>query len=181
MREENTSGFDNLDNAFLTKLESLNKDNTEKEGTEEEGTKEEILSPFELQLKELGIGKDDVLDMAIQLVETGYVEEKGALLGGKITFVFRSGKMEDSREFVDLFEALSVTKQTTVDYNFNVNTVGLILREFNGESTGDTVQERSKYIEKNVPMPIFRKLLKEANSFGKKVGLLSEDDISLFF
>lgn len=169
-----------LDAAFLKKAALLDSEREDAEATEKD-KKEALLSPFEATMQTLELSKDDIIDMAIQIAEKGFVEENVTILGGKIALVFTSGKMEDNRDFVDIFENLDARLQTTVDYKFNVYTVGLIVTKYNGESTGNTVKERGEFIEKNVPMPIFKKILTMVSSFGRKIELLSEDEASVFF
>jgi hypothetical protein len=71
--------------------------------------------------------------------------------------------------------------QTTIDYSFNIYTVGLIVTKYNGVSTGSSVKERGLFMEKNIPMPVFRKILKTVNDFGRKVELMSHDEVIVFF
>jgi len=136
---------------------------------------------FQYERKLESLTKDDIIDMAIQLAETGQITEEASILGGRIKFTMTSGKMEDSKEFVLIFEELKAKMQTTIDYSFNIYTVGLIVTKYNGVSTGSSVKERGLFMEKNIPMPVFRKILKTVNDFGRKVELMSHDEVIVFF
>jgi len=181
----NKEKFEDLDKQFLDRAKNLEEENVEPLKASKDAIDKKQKVPekndFEREMDSLNLTKDDIIDMAVQIAENGYIEEEGSLLGGKVTFTMRSGKMEDTKEFVSIFENLNATKQTTVDYSFNINTVGLLVVKYNGEDTGDTVRDRAAFMEENIPMPVFKKILRDTQLFGRKADLISDEQASLFF
>lgn len=136
---------------------------------------------LESEMDSLGISKDDVLDMVLEIVDNGKYSEEFSKMGGKIKFKLESVKMKETRAFISAFEELNPRVDTTATYYFNIYTVAMVLKEFQGESTGDSLEARKVYIESNIPSPLFSILLKEANAFGHKVGIVSHPEVATFF
>jgi hypothetical protein len=172
-----------LDKKFLERASSLTEDSSTNDNKEDTtvSEKKDSLTTFEQEMKAMSLTKDDIIDMAIQLAEKGRISEETSILGGRIRMTMTSGKMQDSKEFVSIFEELNAKLQTTIDYNFNIYTVGLIVTEYNGKPTGKTVRERGAFMEEHIPMPIFKKILKTVSEFGRKVELMSEEEATVFF
>lgn len=176
--ENDTSAFKDREAVDSTGVnEKENANGNTKETEESADTRTDI----EREMDNLNLSKDDVLDMVLEIIENGKYTEDFSAIGGKIKFRLESVKMNETRAFISAFEELNPRVDTTATYYFNIYTVAMVLKEFQGESTGDSLEARKVYIEANVPSPLFSILLREANSFGRKVGIISHPEVATFF
>lgn len=133
----------------------------------------------------LGLTKDQVIDMIISLSDDGYIEDDVSIFGGKFSAKFRTSKLTDTKRFIDMFDAMDINTQAKTEYYLNLYALASILLEFNGkkvdeEVDGDVIR-RASWIEKNIPTPIYKTLIDEANKFHQKIELLNSKEVADFF
>ena len=137
---------------------------------------------FEYQMKNLGLTKDDIIDMVLQLSDDGYIEEEVRILDGKITALFRTSKMKDSREFVETFDEMNVNTRVKTEYYINLFALASVLARYKDQVlSGMTIIERIRWIEDNLDAPIYKILLDKSSKFLEKIELLSSEEVADFF
>jgi len=140
-----------------------------------------LLSEVEKEMKELGLSKDGVLAIIDALVTNGAYEEEISCLGGRIKFKLKSAKIRNSGDFVKSFSPNEVRTQLEEEFQFNLGTMAMVLVEYNGVSTGDTLHKRMDFLEQNISSPTFKVILKEVFLFGRKMNLIGTDEVADFF
>ena len=137
---------------------------------------------FEQRMKRLKITKDDIFDMVMQLSDDGYIEEDVSILNGKITAVFRTSKMKDSREFVETFDKMNINTRVKTEYYINLFALASVLVQYKNEDLSEmSIIERIRWIEDNLASPIYKILLDRSSIFLEKVELLSSEEVADFF
>jgi len=137
---------------------------------------------FEYRMKSLGLTKDDIMDMVLQLSDDGYIEEEVRILDGKITALFRTSKMKDSREFVETFDEMNVNTRVKTEYYINLFALASVLARYKDQILSDmTIIERIRWIEDNLAAPIYKILLDKSSKFLEKIELLSSEEVADFF
>ena len=137
---------------------------------------------FEYRMKNLGLTKDDIMDMVLQLSDDGYIEEEVRILDGKITALFRTSKMKDSREFVETFDEMNVNTRVKTEYYINLFALASVLARYKDQILSDmTIIERIRWIEDNLAAPIYKILLDKSSKFLEKIELLSSEEVADFF
>lgn len=137
---------------------------------------------IEEKMEELGMSKDIAIDMIMMLSDSGYIEEDLSLFGGRFKAKFRTAKITDSKRFVDLFDALEINTQAKGEYYLNLYSLASILIEFNGKKLDDgDITARAKWIEEELPVPIYKTLIEKGNEFHSKIEILNSDEVADFF
>jgi len=137
---------------------------------------------IEDKLKELGLSKDEVMDMIFQLTDDGYIEERVSLYGGRLTALFRSPKMIDTAIFIDIMDEEEMNTPAKVEFYVNLYSLASILIRYKGENLeGMSIKERAKWIEENIPTALYKVILKKGLEFLRKVELLSSEEVANFF
>jgi len=173
LEEKAQFGFD--DSVF--KVKDAPTDEQESTAVKEDSSESE----FEKEMRELGLSKDGLLAIIDDIVSKGVYEEEVSLLGGRIKCKFKSTKIGDSKTFVKTFDPHQLATELETELHFNLGSVAMVLIEHNGVSTGDTLQQRVKFIEENIAGPIFKIILKEVFIFGRKMHLIGSDEVADFF
>jgi len=133
-------------------------------------------------MEELGISKDEVIAMILDLTDKGFIEEEEELFHGKVKIKFRTSKLSDSGKFIDMFDGLTINKQAKAEYFLNLYSLTGILAEYNGEDLWDMeVNDRAEWVSDNIPVPIYRFLLEKATKFHAKIELLGSKEVADFF
>jgi hypothetical protein len=120
--------------------------------------------------------------MVLQLSDDGYIEEEVRILDGKITALFRTSKMKDSREFVETFDEMNVNTRVKTEYYINLFALASVLARYKDQVlSGMTIIERIRWIEDNLAAPIYKILLDKSSKFLEKIELLSSEEVADFF
>ena len=137
---------------------------------------------IEEKMHDAGLSKDTAIDMILELSDNGYIEEEVRLFGGKFTAKFKTAKLLDSKAFVDVFDAMDINTQAKGEYYLNLYALASVLIEFQDEKLNqEDVRDRAKWIENNLPVPIYKNLISKANDFHAKIELLGSDEVANFF
>jgi len=139
-------------------------------------------SSIEEKMERLGMTKDQAIDYIMQLSDNGYVEDSVSIFSGKFKALFRTAKISDTRRFVEMFDELDINTQSKAEYFLNLYSLASILRKYRDTSLEDMdIHERAKWIEDNLPTPIYKALLIEATKFHAKIELLGSEEVADFF
>jgi len=137
---------------------------------------------IEEKMERLGITKDQAIDYIMQLSDNGYVEDSVSIFSGKFKAVFRTAKISDTRKFVEMFDELDINTQSKAEYFLNLYSLASILIKYNDINLVENdIHERAKWIEDNLPVPIYKALLVEATKFHAKIELLGSEEVADFF
>lgn len=187
VKEENTNEESSVFNGFEKRESSDIVTPGSQDGSKEEDETERKLdnelietATVESEMKRLNISKDDIFDMIASIADNGFYEEKVELFGGRVSAVFRSTNVGEQKRFVELMNSLGGATRMRVDFGYNHLTMSTILREYNGENTGDTTEERAKFVE-SIPTPVYQAVLDKLFLFSAKVNLLSTEEVLDFF
>lgn len=138
---------------------------------------------IEERMEKVGMSKDTAIDMILMLSDDGFIKEEVKLFGGKFKATFKTAKITDSKRFVEIFDEMNVNTQAKAEYYLNLYALASILVEFNGKEVDhdDDVTNRAEWVEENIPVPIYKALLAEANKFHEKIELLNSKEVADFF
>lgn len=138
---------------------------------------------IEERMEKVGLSKDEAIDMIMMISTDGYIEHRVSIFGGKFKATFRTAKITDTKKFVEIFDEISINTQAKAEYYLNLYALASILVEFNGKKVeeGSDIVARASWIEENLPVPVYKTLLDEANDFHEKVELLNSKEVADFF
>jgi hypothetical protein len=133
-------------------------------------------------MKSIGLSKDEVVDSILQLTDDGYIEDTINFLKGRIKTVFRSPKMIDSADFIDMLDEEQMNTPAKVEFYVNLFSLAAVLVHYNDKDMVTMrIEDRVSWIEENVPTVIFRIILPKALEFHTKLDILSSEEVADFF
>lgn len=150
-------------------------------GTNEDTEKiEKPKSLFEKELEFLDISKTDILNMILELSDKGYIEERGAILNGKIPYEIRSTTVKQGMRMSELFEARGIKTEVAAKDFFAIHVLAGFLYSFDGEVLPDILEDRVKWIEGRMSGIVFKALKNKAILFSRKTDLLTFEEVEDF-
>ena len=178
--EESSEGTITIDKNAFPDNEPETKDENESSIDEKENTKE--VYTFEDKLEYLKMSKDDIMSMILEISDNGYIEEKTSVFGNNIEVMFKSSSLGNSEDFIEMFDKLTVNTQAKAEYYLNLYSLASILVKYKGKDIEYLgVEDRAGWIRDNIPVPIYKTLLRESSNFHSKIEMLSSEDVRDFF
>ena len=137
---------------------------------------------IEEKMAAVGISKDEVVEMILQLSDDGFIERDISFFGGKFKAKFKTSTLNDTKDFISMFDKLEASTQAKAEYYMNLYSLAAILNSYNEHETlSDDIIERAKWIENHIPVPIYKALLAEASKFHSSIEVLNEKEVASFF
>jgi hypothetical protein len=137
---------------------------------------------IEQRMESIGISKDEVVDLILQLTDDGHIDEQILLFKGRVKAKLRSPKMVDSAAFIDMMDETQMKTSAKVEFYINMFSVASVLVKYNDTDLEKLeAQDRVKWIEENIPTAIYRALLPKVLKFHEKIELLSMEEVADFF
>lgn len=163
-------------------LEPKEKENKVAYADREEDPIVDMTKTFEERMDEVGLSRDEAIDLILQLTDNGYIEEVISIFGGKVVCIVRSPKMIDSANFIDLLDEEQMNTPAKVEFYLNLYSMAAVLMKYNNNNLSDMdIKERSQWIEENIPTVIYKAILPKVQKFHLKIELLSSDEVADFF
>ena len=173
--------------AFAEKEESTDEasekkdDEAPKEQANPLSQKNRTLSVDEAMSK-LGISKEDVFELIMEISDNGFIREEHELFGGAVKVEFKTSTLKDSSSFINLFDGLAINTQAKAEYYLNLYSVAGILEMYKDTDLSEMeVTERAGWVEENIPTPIYKTILREAAKFHMKIEILGSEEVADFF
>jgi len=147
---------------------------------------------FEEKLKEIGKTEKDVINTIEQLVENNKYEEVKKILNGKLEIKLVSPTPGIADALLTLAEEWTDGSMSKFEHKYSVATVASILEKYKDINLNeickaddeDVVRKniallkcKIKWIEENIPMPIYDLIAKEVTNFNKFLILLESKDM----
>ena len=167
---------DDKTNDSVSKTAFADRDNDEVDDIED------ITETVEDKMTALGISKDQVMEMILQLTDDGFIEEALSFFKGRITIVLRSANMRTSSEFMMLLDDESLQSPAKIEYFLSLYSAAAVLEKYNDTDLSQmSVAERVDWIEVHVPTVIFKIINEKITAFHKKIEILGSDEVANFF
>ncbi len=137
---------------------------------------------IETRMKNLGMSKDEAMDLIFQLTDDGYIEESYSFFKGRIKIKVRSASMGRSTEFMSLISEDDMESPIKIEFFMGLFSLAAVLVQYNDTDLSKmSVEKRVEWIEENIATILYKIISEKVKEFHEKIDILGSEEVANFF